>query len=281
MKLETMKLPVLPPEPTGVLYTVSKHFGFEGGGWIAGGFARQVAHHLLVKMKTSEEWEKYLEPERRRDYHPGDVDVFLPKHITHVELEAGLLTLRDSYAQFAKNLQANSRDHGRMNIQFVTAPEFRYNGVQDCLAAFDLYNARYAITYEKPGEFVLHWDPRALVADRLNRVSIVQTLSPFLGSRVLKYIEHRDCGNGLMPDSNELLLEWLVRVATGAWPDNFDAKHIVGTKGQVMKLREAGYVKTNELAFFINRWKITGKSAYGFPGKEVDWACDQIDKATT
>ncbi len=283
MKLETKKISGLPPEATYLLKIVATSGALDAGGWIGGGFARQIAHHVLLKEKDHDEWMTYLSPDNRYGTtRPGDVDVFLPKKTTKFDDE--IAKLQNSFAGFAKNMKLYGKGKefpGSTTIQFITDPAFRYDSVADCLQAFDLYNSRYALVYIDSGRFVLHWDPKALEVDRMKRVSIVQTKSPFLGSRVLKYIQNRGCTNGIDPESHELMLQWLIRAGTDAWPDTFAKQHIDGVKNQVIKLRDAGHIEADALALFINKWTIQVKTGSGYQAlyKEVDWAMDQIEKA--
>lgn len=284
MKLETKKISGLPPEATYLLEAVATSGALAAGGWIGGGFARQIAHHVLLKEKDHDEWMTYLSPGNQYEWtRTGDVDVFLPKKTTKFDDE--IAGFPNSYAGFAKNMKVYGKGKefpGRTTIQFITDPAFRYDTMEDCLQAFDLYNSRYALTYTDPGRFVLHWDPWALAADDLKIVSIASAESPFLGSRVLKYIQDRGCTNGIDPKSNDLMLQWLIRAGTDAWPDNFTKQHVNGVKNQVMKLRVAGHIEVDAMALFINKWAVRVKTGSGYESiyKEVDWAMDQIEKDT-
>lgn len=276
MKIESMKAENLPGTVKAILEEIDNCAAFDAGGWVAGGFARQLTHHYLLKPKTDEDWQAYVS--KRSGLRPGDIDVFLPKQVNHPHFETVLKSLPDSYAGFAKDLEFRRL----ITVQFITDPKFRYDSLKDCFEGFDLRNSRYAITGNRHDGFTLHWDVEALESDRLKRVDIMTTISPFLGARVLKYIQRRGCTRGLMPASDALLVEWLIRAATGSWPDNFTTQHLNGIQGQVMKLRDAGYVETSELAFFINRWTTHSQSGSGYNTvyKEVDWAIDQIAQAT-
>ena len=286
MKLETKEVSGLPAEVTYLLDTVTASGALDAGCWIGGGFARQIAHHVLLKPKDHDEWMAYLSPSwQYGQTHPGDVDVFMPKQTNDGTFDTAITELPNSFSGFAKNMRLYGMPEkfpGQCTIQYITDPAFRYDSVADCLKAFDLYNSRYALTCIDSGRFVLHWDPKALEADKMRRVSIVQTRSPFLGSRILKYIQLRGCDRGLMRESDALLLEWLIRAGSDEWPDMFRKDHINGVQTQVVNLREAGLVSVDELAFFINKWSINIKtgSAYNSVYKEVDWAIDQIEKAT-
>jgi len=287
MKIESKNLTNMCPEVTHVLTTIADTGAFDAGCWIAGGFARQVAHHELLQKKTSEQWGNYLKSYQSvptPDTLRGDVDVFMLHQVTNDKFNDIVSALRNSVARFAKNMTApRYQEDGRfgitMQVQFVTAPEFRYTGVRDCFENFDLHNARYAITQEAPGEFVLHWDPVGLEADKQRRVSIAQVTSPFLGARVMKYVQFRGCDLGLMSASNKILMSWLLRSATDSWPDHFTKSHISGIPYQMEKLLEVGFVETNSLALFINKWSTQVHMTYG-EYVETDWALAQIEQRT-
>jgi len=74
------------PEVTHVLTTIADTGAFDAGCWIAGGFARQVAHHELLQKKTSEQWGNYLKSYQSvptPDTLRGDVDVFMLHQVTN------------------------------------------------------------------------------------------------------------------------------------------------------------------------------------------------------
>lgn len=231
---------------------LSVESSLRAGGWICGGFAR----HLLLDRPAR----AYFEETKR----PGDIDVFfnsvaqaraaIPVHAT------------PSHAGFAKETRST------VKVQFVDHPDLIKPTITETLLSFDIVNCRVAINHE----FAVVPDGwRDLEASKLLQLGRIDT--PFLGGRLLKYLEHRGL-DGLTDDSYEKLTSWLAQAANDFNETGAAAMHIVGAQGHVKRLRERGLVKREDLIFFIGKWKqVIYERSYGSSlSHEVDWALNEL-----
>ena len=225
------------------------------GGWICGGFAR----HLLLDREIH----VYLKP-NSDDAPRGDVDVFFNDHATAVA--ATPAGVRKSHAGFAKELNDG------VKIQFIDDPDLIKPTIEDTLSSFDIVNCQVAIN-ERCVVIPEGW--RELEASKLLQIGRNDT--PFLGGRLLKYLNHRGL-EGLTDDSYEALTGWLAHAAGDFKEGGWDENHISGVKGHVKKLRARGLVGREDLIFFISKWKeIIRERHYGKSFTyEVDWALNEL-----
>ena len=119
------------------------------------------------------------------------------------------------------------------------------------------------------------------------RLRINHTESPFLGTRILKYVKYRGY-DGIEESSYPRLVEWLAKVANGNFP-GFTDKHTVGTMSAVKNLRKGGHIEKSELLMFLGKWTEfisdkkdnyqMGKSPLSQERTQVDWALHEIGGA--
>ena len=116
---------------------------------------------------------------------------------------------------------------------------------------------------------------RELEASKLLRIARNDT--PFLGGRLLKYLEHRGL-EGLTEDSYEKLTGWLAHAANDFNENGWNKDHIGGVQGHVKRLKDRGLVKREDLIFFISKWKqIIHERSYGSSRTyTVDWALNEL-----
>jgi len=239
---------------------------FRSGGWLCGGFAR----HLLIGGST----ESYLTGHRglAGQVRSGDVDLFFPNFATAsrvISSECTYATL--SQGGFAKEENARWRRH-HVKVQLVDHPDLVQPTIEDTLANFDLVNCQVGID----GEYIYFpEDWREIERTRLIRIAHNNT--PFLGSRILKYLEHRGL-EGLTQDSYEKLHGWFAYACNDFAEGGWSARHIAGVQGNVKKLREKGLVRREDLIFFLNKWKeLIREKHYGRNfSYEVDWALNEL-----
>jgi len=255
------------------------------GSWIAGGFARAVAHSIFnINNMTVK---KYLVPNKYRggeDREPcGDVDIFSPAHVEIDKIIHKMKTLK-SYGGFATNFENvwfedsdRSCPFSKYTIQLVDDQKYRYNTIEDCLSSFDIRNARYGIVL-KENSYYLVYDDASLILDKNKTLDIVHAFGPFLAVRVLKYIIYKNCKNGMTPESHEKLTEWFIRAASGVWDEHFNERHLSSIANNIKNMQHYGYMKPEDLILFLGKWRYQyRKEKYG-PSFDVDWAAHQIEK---
>lgn len=75
-----------------------------------------------------------------------------------------------------------------------------------------------------------------------------------------------------------MLTEWFIRAAVDQWPDHFHGRHLMSIRRGVSTLQSCGYMKKEDLALFLGKWKEKyTKEKYG-PTVEVDWAVQRISE---
>ena len=158
------------------------HMPLSQGAFIAGGFARCVAHQVLGISDIDIQW--YLSPRYKSWDSPrrpsGDVDIFASAKINLDRYEKDT---RESCGYFARDAYDNFSGNS-YKIQLVTHPKYRYDNVTSCFKSFDIINARYAIVMED-NKYYLAWDESAEKVDREKQLDINDATGPFLASRVL------------------------------------------------------------------------------------------------
>ena len=87
------------------------------------------------------------------------------------------------------------------------------NSLEKTFEQFDFTNCR--IAYDKHG-FI--YDSDALQLNKDNCIKVNHSLSPFLISRVAKYIKYKSFEK-ITPDSKQHITEWLVKARNGIWDD--------------------------------------------------------------
>jgi hypothetical protein len=237
------------------------------GGWLCGGFAR----HLLLGGSI----EEYLAPMREKGQalHAGDVDLFFPS-VDAANKATNSTLARPSQAGFAKEMHESWRRQ-RVKVQLVDHPDLVQPTIEDTLSHFDLVNCQVGID----GEHIYFPDDwEEVESQRLIRIAHNNT--PFLGSRVLKYLEQRGLA-GLTEDSYEKLHGWFAHAGNDFAEGGWNAQHISGIKGHVKRLRDRGLMRREDLIFFLNKWKVVShEKQYGMSFTyEVDWALNELGKS--
>jgi len=245
----------------------------DAGGWIAGGFVRNVL--LGMNLADYFHW-----PNKQFNYtstRQGDIDVFFPtadaanEVIDRHSRSSG--RLNPSVGKFAMEAHRHSQGMGSVSIQLVNHSDLCVGSIADCLDRFDFENCRVGLN--KAHSFYPEgW--RELESTKLIKIS--SNHSPFLGSRIVKYLNHRSMV-GLTPDSTELLVEWLCRAATEAFP-GYESVHMHGIKAAVMHIADKGFLAKEDLILFLGKWKkVLSENHYGqHYTVEVDWALHKIEE---
>lgn len=239
----------------------------ERGGWICGGFVRQ----LMLDRPTDEYLYQFSID--RGTTRAGDIDIFFPSESVAKASAESLMTNR-SMAGFAKNL---TQSHGRnyINIQLVDHPDLIYPTIEETLDRFDLTNCQVGTD----GAHVYYQDGwHDLEAARM--VGISRNDTPFLGSRILKYLQYRGLDR-LSDDSYEKLRGWFAHVCGGFEGGRWTEDHQRGIERNIKMLRARGLVRREDLIFFLNRWKhVIVEREYGQSfSYETDWALHELGQS--
>lgn len=240
----------------------------DAGGWICGGFVR----HLLLDMPLAD----YISV--NPDGRTGDIDIFFSNQ-DDANRAAGVAILQGngcdniqtSWGGFAKNMNARF-NRRNVTIQFVNHPDLLKSTVEETLDGFDFLNCKVAITRE--GLVIAEgWRD----VEDLRLLKICNTTSPFLGSRIMKYLTNKGL-HGLTDDSQSLMTEWLLNASLKRF-EGSEERHLSGLEHAVKTLHSAGHVKREDLLFFIGKFQESSFEKYG-PTVVADWALGVIGPAS-
>lgn len=235
------------------------------GGWLCGGFPRHLLLNVPIKNYFSQ----------KEKGQPGDIDIFF----SSVEdancaskFEAHKMDLQESFGGFATERSVKFMRE-TVRVQFVNHPDKVYRSVETALENFDFLNCMVAITSEG---FLIAEGWRETEDAKL--LKICNNISPFLGSRILKYLTKRGLDN-ISADSQELLSAWFCSASNADFA-NSEKKHLAGLQYAVKSLDALNHLRREDLLFFIGKYQeMVKETAYG-ETKTFDWALRRIGKST-
>ena len=280
--------------------------------WIAGGFARIVAHDefKLSLSKNHKKIEEYL-------YSNGDIDIFssslsniksahmkftrgelykAAKKVAHINdcLPLNYESCFSNNVNFPekKALELNSHqslrsyDTQRIKIQFVN--KFFYNNIKDCFNNFDFTNCKYALTFSNK-KFILHYENEALEFDTIKSLNLEHCNSPLLGNRIIKYLTSKKNLDVLYESerNQDILSSFCLKLLAGDWEkvysDNF-YNALTPKNLCITRLHDVVKLKKEDLVIFLGKITLptTSFSNYGYghysfsETRNYDWAIDQL-----
>jgi hypothetical protein len=250
------------------------------GAWIAGGFARAMAHHALIgdgRRQAEYIVDYFIQKDQSGFGGPPDIDIFsFPGNTAYIDFVTKLENKR-SYEIFAKNTYVRilSKRDGiaqGVKVQYIIFEDFMHEDIEACFKSFDLVNAQYALYRDDDGKVYVKYTDEALIADTAKLVKVNGVSSPYLGSRILKYQGVKGCTNGLDPESVDLLRAWCYNIITKTW-----MTPLMGTKRgvpnetyiqkQISRLFVGGVLSESALTIFVNKWRVN-ISTYNRGGTE-------------
>lgn len=254
------------------------------GGFLAGGFPRAILRGDSLCQ--------YFSPSDHRNgrnHSQGDIDVFFTSSegavATVIPFKAypsqgGFAHEKQDFVEIVDGVE--QRVNISFKVQLVDKPSLINRTPAECLSRFDMVNCQVALV----GDVLIHpRDWHELDASRKIRINQVE--SPFLGSRILKYVKYRGY-SGIEESSYPRLVEWLAKVASGGFP-GFTTQHMVGTQFAVKTLRKGGHIEKSELLMFLGKWTELigsrkdnyqmGKRPLNQEQTQVDWALHEIGGA--
>jgi len=224
-------------------------------GWIAGGFVRHLLLGGLMEsyFSSAEVWSA----EHWSSDKKGDIDFFFPDSETaNAAVDKGV----SSQSMFALNIAVrksraeNHVNNFRFNVQFVNHPNLCKPTAEDTIKRFDFLNCMVAIEGD---EIIIPAGWRDIENAKLIKINSAH--SPFLGSRIIKYLTDKGL-EGITDDSFPLLREWFASIAGDKFENFQSTKLPLDDKffqGKVKTLRDLGLVSKEDLIFFINKWRVT------------------------
>lgn len=233
------------------------------GAWIAGGFIRQV---LLGNDITG-----YFDPNAQG--RTGDIDIFFDDVTKAKRCIDEINACQASWGGFAKDVSISIPSMGLITVQLVDSPDLCLT-FEESLARFDFTNCKVAL---RDNEFYIPAGWKEIEAQK--QLQVVSNASPFLGTRIIKYMKSRGL-KGLTADSMPILSDWIYKVAAGDFP-NFTTTHLMGLESAIRRLYDMNKVDPSYLALFMGRWTDLTQvpKNYGhYQTIAVDWAHNEISK---
>jgi len=172
---------------------------FKAGGWIAGGFPREV-FRLECSSDFSSEENKINLKNLKEEYlnRGGDIDFFFKDEQAVISLQDQELIKNYFYGgPFSFALTGHSFEpdtiinkfETRVSIQLVN--KFFYKNIEETFREFDFYNSCYAIQKVNK-EYVLTFLKKAIEFDKINTLKINSVNSPYTIQRVFKYLKTKN-----------------------------------------------------------------------------------------
>lgn len=239
---------------------------------IAGGFARAVAHNILLKKEN--DLHEYFNPVsvNMPRWTGGDIDVFFRENclkLTRPLKRDSFVKTKASFAGLSRNRYIAVGDDKAVKIQFITKPEFFYTTEEELLNRFDLVNAQYLVKYCPHSKIMkLKYNPEALELDEKKLVKINNKNSFFLGRRIHKYIKFRGCSNGLEETSAEMLRTWLFSLRSQELTEY--PKHKSGVQEALKRIWRLNLIDDGDLALFYGLWTHDVYNSHKV--STIDWA---------
>jgi hypothetical protein len=233
------------------------------GGWIAGGFIRQV---LLGNDITD-----YFDPNSQG--RTGDIDIFFDDVTKAKRCVDEVNSHNASWGGFAKDVSVGIPSMGHITVQLVDSPDLCLP-FEESLARFDFTNCKVAL---RDNKFYIPKGWKEIEAQK--HLQVVSNASPFLGTRIIKYMKSRGLKN-LTADSMPILSDWIYKVAAGDFP-NFTSTHLMGLESAIRRLYDMNKVDPTYLALFMGRWTELTQVPKNYGHYEtisVDWARNEISK---
>lgn len=265
--------------------------------WIAGGFAREVAHSYfnLIDKNVNKAIYDY-------SYDNCDIDFFttsnanLQKVLSDINsnkrftdyyaLNSNLSTFKnvftENYLCEYDNID-KSLCYSFM-LQFVN--KFFYKDVNHCLNGFDLTNCKYGLTILE-NQVYLHYDEKALYFDKLKKLDISNCKSPLLSRRIMKYLKTKRLDELYSSEKNKnILKDYFIKIITKNWDSIFVNNMCDQTfdinNFHLKELDKLIDIEKENLIMFLgkidNIHSSYDKSSYGlYMVTEIsDWASDMI-----
>jgi len=241
----------------------------ESGGWLAGGFVRNV---ILGRDINS-----YF-------YERGDIDVFFPDpKIPNNYIKAQSQPQKQDWIlspagnAMEKRIAVLNCEIGT-NLQFVNHEKLCHPTLHETLERFDLLNS--AVGWDgKHFHIPSNWQE----VEESKLIFINRSNSPFLGSRISKYLNLRGL-KGIHPNSIEKLKDWLVASTAKNYDSHLNDDKNLDTYvkvsiGSLFNQRVLGFLDKDDALLFIGKWNIAATNSqyndYGMTTIE-DWALHTI-----
>lgn len=265
--------------------------------WIAGGFARKIAHEYFKLNNENSEEKINL---RLRSYlKNGDIDFFsnnsidMKKVIDNFYSRCFIEFIHDGTkvndyeeTKYSKSFYLSSnKDIDNVKIQFVD--KIIHSSIEKCFEEFDIKNCKFAF-YKNKDKYFIKYDINALKADRLGLLEIDHSNSPFLGRRIFKYLNKDTVIKGLSTSetTQKNLNNFLYKCASFDWDQK--KYNLLPTTEKFIEyslylLNKKHKLNNFQLSMFIGMFNCevgVEEDSYGiYLMSNIDWASNQIKES--
>ena len=211
------------PEEAVILRHKLVDYALKNGGFIAGGFARQVF--------TKQSVLNYIENSK------GDVDIFFPdvdsyertrlfaeEYVTSCAAAMRSDRLHKPFRQIHKSLSGLCTDvqvpvgelflHRKFTHMKIQLVNIFHGEVEDVLNTFDIENCKVAITKDR-----IVYSNKIPELELLNTMLVTHGNSPLLANRILKYKFGRNLAR-FHPESSSVMRDWLINWRANKWDNH-------------------------------------------------------------
>ena len=270
----------------------------ENNAWIAGGFARKIAH-LYFDIRQSMTDASVLPYQNIINYfrQGGDIDIFTTSKENLNQIEDIVLDQKNknevkkdfkkSYysSPFALNFLPEQDSwwmKGRIFHSIQIVNKFFFKNVKECFKSFDFTNCKYALRKHKNG-YTLYYSNLALEDDKKGLLNICHTNSPFLGNRIYKYCWKHSLEVADNENNKEMLKDFCLKLLTKSWDKKFKFySENTFLEYSAKNLHKAKTMSVEDLSLFIGKINhninIMIPQGYGYyiANEIVDWATNEI-----
>jgi hypothetical protein len=236
----------------------------DAGCYIAGGFGRALLNGSSI--------EEYLMLGSRGSI-PGDIDIFYSDETRAEEFQAIFSEERTLPRSWGQNALESYERITCAKIQLVDRKELILP-VEVQLDRFDFTNAAVAITKD---QIIYHKRFKEIEEKKL--LDVKNSISPFLASRIMKYISHRGL-TGVTPESEPQITDWLIRMTCEDFNPGFYKNVSKDTIFANMKtiLANESVTRTDDLMIVFGKFKYTYSAEPYGPQISVDFALNELKK---
>jgi len=236
----------------------------DAGCYIAGGFGRALLNGSSI--------EEYLMLGSRGSI-PGDIDIFYSDETRAAEFQAIFSEERTLPRSWGQNALESYERLTLAKIQLVDRKELILP-VEVQLDRFDFTNAAVAITKD---QIIYHKRFKEIEEKKL--LDVKNSISPFLASRIMKYISHRGL-TGITPESEPQITDWIIRMTCEDFNSGFYKNVSKDTIFANMKtiLANESVTRTDDLMIVLGKFKYTYSAEPYGPQISVDFALNELKK---
>ena len=249
------------------IFTIS----FNAGGWIAGGFAREIFLSIRSPEKSRfKDIYDYIKVGR------GDVDIFFPNKESLEDLLSTAVRHKLMYTKtkFTTSAFLGIQKDVSVHLKVQLVDTFFYRDTFEAFENFDFANSCYAIVKEDSKFYVIGMK-YAIQADAAGVLHVKKSNSPYTIQRMYKYLSKRGL-HKISNESKDVVYDLLIRSASHAFDKKYEIGNTLYYFNKCIKfLFESELIQVKYVVLFLGKFKKIIAPKYG-PTITFDWASDML-----